>query len=234
MRLLITLIVLVNALSGYCALSGKEILRNIHSNYEGLSSLELALDYKLYRGYQSNDVLESYSSVYKRVENRSYRRIGNTEFVTVGDVSLNINHENRNMFVSKAIAEKPLDMDVNETLKWCRDVKVKEQKEGINLRLVLAEGTDIPYAAIEVKMDKKCWIEQVVFFYAVQVDFSGTYFDKDLDYPRLEVTYQKVKKRYKDKENLLSMERFIVPVNDSYVVTELYKDYQVFDLRKKG
>lgn len=80
-------------------------------------------------------------------------------------------------------------------------------------------------------MDKKFWISEITFYYAIQMDFSDSYFTKELDYPKMVVTYSKLKKRWKDKSELLDTGRFLSFSADGIAPTQLYKNYQILDVR---
>lgn len=231
MRNIVIYFLLISAQS--FAISGKEFLKNIRSNYEDLKSLELSINYKLYQGYLSDKVVEEYNSEYMRSESGSYRKIGDTEIISTNSQQLMIDHESNVMYLTKSQRDNPLNIDIKETLKFCKDIIVKDNGDTKELRLLIKDGTDLPYAQVKVDVDKRFWISSITFYYAIQVDFSDSYYTKEMDNPRLEVSYVKLKKRWNDREDLLSLDRFIKKSNSQFKTTSLYSSYQLLDLRNQ-
>ncbi len=213
------------------AISGKEFLSKIRSNYESLNSLNLEINYRLFKGLKGEDLREEYQSIYARIGKESYRKIGQTELINTNEFNLNINRETKQIIVTATSTHEFLDLSIDETLKWCKDIVVSKFNDKNEIRLILKDKTDIPYSSIYVKVDDKFWIEEITFLYSVQVDFSETFFDKKMDYPRLTVTYQKIKKGWKDKENLLESSNYICSNCDPLSGLGLYADFEIIDLR---
>lgn len=228
---LMTLLVLVPAFSK--ALTGKEFLQKIQTNYQALKTLELNLTYDLYKGHEGTDVVESYTSMYAKNEDVSYRKINQTELINTRNYYINVSHETQTIFVSDPSDLEIMDGNIKSSLKRCRDVIVNEIDRGKRLTLLLKGITDLPYARIEVEVNNKYWIEKVTFFYANEVNFSGSSFDKEMARPKLVVTYGDLKKRWKDDGNIGETDRFFTERIDGIELSEAYKNYHVIDLREK-
>lgn len=230
MRKILLLITILLATQTF-AFTSKQFLKNIRNNYDQLKAVDLEIGYQLYKGHTGTNLVEEYSSVYKRLNNQSYRKIGNTELINTTNQSLNINHENKQIILSKPSQTELLEVNIKETLKWCKDIKITEKNGEKSLHLILKSRTDIPYSSILVKVDKNFWIENLTFYYAVKMDFSSSYFAPDLAYPKMVVTYGKLKKKWKDKEKLLNTDRFIDQTAGELKLKEMYQNYQLIDLR---
>src|SRR5690606_15761106 len=142
------------------ALSGKECLKRIQANYADVNSLEVNLDYKLYKGYRSNDVKEYYSSIYQKSDHSTYRKIGNNEFITDAGLMLTINHVNRTISVSHDIEQQLVDPSIKKSLKFCKDAVVRKLKNGdLKIELLIRKNTDLPYARVDIHVDRDFWIK---------------------------------------------------------------------------
>ena len=89
--LLYTLFVVISH-SGI-AISGKDYLAKVQANYERLSTFELNMSYKLYKGHHGTEVLQAYTSYYVKNAAKAYRKIEQTEFVYFNEMTLNIDHD---------------------------------------------------------------------------------------------------------------------------------------------
>ncbi len=230
MKILIALSVLLFSCHAM-ALSGKDFLNKMRANYESLNSLSMEINYRLFKGLDGMDLHEEYQSMYARIGQESYRTIGLSKLINTSQANLNINEETKQIIISEPSNQEFLDLSINKTLEWCKDILVVTTNDKIEVRLILKDKTDIPYSSIIVKVDNKFWIEEITFLYAVQVDFSETYFDKEMDYPRLVVTYQKIKKNWNDKESLLKLSNYICTSCAPIVGVNEYANYQILDLR---
>lgn len=214
------------------SISAKSFLSKMTANYAKLKSLEINLDYRLYKGYNGTEVLEHYQSQYCRsAEGNIYRKIGNVELIHTKHYSITLDHEEKEAVLSKPSTSSLIDADINETLKRCADVRIKEVDKGFIVQLIIQSKQDIPYAFITLETDKDYWIDQITFYYSTQANFSGNYFDQDIAYPRLEVQYGTVKKDWTDKENLLSTSSYLDVSQPEAKMQGIYKDYRLFDLR---
>lgn len=214
------------------SISAKSFLSKMTANYSKLNSLEINLDYRLYKGFDGTEVIEHYQSRYCRsIEGNTYRKIDNVELISTKNYSLKLDHEEKEAVLSKPTALSLIDVDIKETLKRCADVRIKEVDKGFIVQLIIQAKQDIPYAFIALETDGDYWIDKVTFYYSTQANFSGNYFDQDIDYPRLEVQYGKVKKDWADEENLLSIANYLDVSQPEAKMQGIYRDYTLFDLR---
>jgi hypothetical protein len=207
----------------------KTVLSLIKNNYEGLQSLRIEMKYKLYRDYESDEVYQEYSSEYCRNEAGSYRRIGDTEMISNEDYSLKVNHSEKAIFVTNTQEISAFDTDLEASLKFCSDVKFLEEDGTRKIVMIIKRGTDLPYSMIQLEVDKKYWIKRIKLFYSIQIDFSDSYFEKELGYPRLEVDYEIFKDKWKDKENILQTEKYVLQEPEGFKPSETLSNYKIVD-----
>jgi len=212
----------------------KSVLEKIKANYDDLSSLSLNFNYKLYKGFESDSITQEYTSEFCRIEDFSYRKIGNIELMSNSDYSVNVNHEERTIILSNPSKVELMDANIETSLRYCSDIKIVEQDEGLAISLIIGAKTDIPYSVIQLKVDKNFWIQEVVMLYSSQLNFSDDYFTKDMAYPKLVVSYGKLKKKYKDSDNLLSSERYLEITDDLIKPSAWLTGYKILDLRTQN
>ncbi len=213
-------------------LTGKDFLANIRSNYEDLESLELNMEYKLYKGFSGFDLKEQYSSVFRKDEKSSYRKIDQIEFITDESCSVTINHEQKTITISNPQMIGALEFDSKTSLNMCQDVKVHRSSDGLwTMKMMIKEMSDLPYAMVELKVDKNFWIEQIGFFYSAKMNFSDSYFSSEMDYARMVITYSNLKKKWQDKDGIMKIDKYLSIGPDEVIPAESFRDYEVYDFR---
>lgn len=184
------------------ATTGKTYLELIKQNYEKLNFFEMDMQYQLFKGHNGIEVKKDYHGVYIKEDNRIYRRIENTEFINFKKTSVKINHDEKMMELSTSYPIKALDVDLENTLKYCKEIKLKTiGKNRMEVIMVLKDMHPFPFSQLSIEIDKKYWINKITIYYAAKTNF-GTYFKPDMAYPKMEVTYGKIKKSDSGLEKL--------------------------------
>lgn len=230
-RILVSLLLVLFSTSAFSG-KGEKILKEVRANYEDLRSLELTLEYTLYKGYESENIEQQYLGDFRRNGSNSYRRIHNTEFISNKDYLIKVNHDQKMIAVSSPPEETALNGDLKKSLKWCKDVQVRTKGDNSVLSLVLKSQSDIPYSVVDIEIDKKFWIQQVTFYYSRLMDFSESYTSKDLHLPKLVVKYNKLKKKWKDKDGVCETGNYISEYNGKIHPVEKFNDYRILNLLK--
>ena len=235
MKKFISILFIIVISSTVFADSGKSVLKKIRANYENIESLELFMHYELYKGHKSNTIVTEYNAVYNRIGKDSYRKIQDAEVINSNTEGLNltINHNQRAILVGNSTNYSAIDFDVKSTLKHCKDIQIRSNNKNTIITLVLKDKTDIPYVKVEFEINKKYYVQNIIFYYSTQLNFSETYFKQDFDFPKLKITYNALKKKWKDKTGLLSVENY-VKINDDNKIVGIgkQKNYEIIDLRK--
>jgi len=216
------------------AITGKEVLTRVQENYEQIQSLEVNMDYLLYRGYTSKEVKENYTALFKRSGKNSYRKIAHSEYIVEDDLMICINHDDRQITLTHAVESDVVDPEIKNSLRYCSDILVLDNNgKNTSIELILKKESDLPYSRIRIDLDEDYWIEQLTFFYNTQVNFSSSYFSPQMDYPRLEVRYRDLKKNWKDETGIARLNNYVQITDDKIEATPLYKAYTIIDNRTK-
>ena len=214
------------------SISGEEYLKLIRANYLSLKAISYSLDYTLYKGYTGKEVVEEYTSFFGKQKNSEYRIINGVELININKISLSINHNRKTITVSDYKAIKPMDFDLEKTLQFCEKIEVEIIKQGFIVSLILRDKTDIPFNKLTLRLDKKYWIKTIEMFYTSKINFSDSYFEKDLDYPRLSIAYKEIDKNWKDKEGLLELDKYLSVVGSKLKLSKKLENYTLLDIRK--
>ncbi len=213
----------VNAL----ALSGKDYLQKINSNYYDLKSYELELNYTLYKGHNGKEIMDEYTSIIRSNGLNSHRKIYHDEIISTSENTVIINHEVKTIQVLPAIETKIFDEDIENSLRFCKDVKSRKTENGTLISINFNEYSSIPYAQIDILIDADFWVKNMTLYYATQLNYSRDYFNPDMDFPRLEIDYSNLKKKWNDSQGLTNLSKYINKEGDNYSPTPLYQNYEL-------
>lgn len=235
MKLILNIVfILVTSISVY-AESGKSFLKKVRANYENIESLQLYTHYMLYKGYYSDSVQSEYNGVYYKFNKDYYRKIQNTEIINSvsHNILIKINHDQKAILISDPVDYSAVDFDIKKTFKQCKDILVKEKGNNNVVTLLIKDETDIPYSKIEIEINKSYYIKEIALFYSTKMNFSGSVFKQDFQFPKLVIKYNDFKKKWKDKTGLLNTENYINFSADSSQITGVNNqlNYQLIDVR---
>ncbi len=212
----------------------KEYFQRINENYAGLSSMQMMLNYKLYRGTNSNDIVDEYFNTICISENTSYRKVYTDEIIRRDDLTIVLDHEFKTIQLINSVANEMSvidDQQLKQNLKNCKDIRIREKEQSIEIGLVFQDGLSLPFGKAVVTVDKNYWIQKIVFYYNIQLNFSQDSFNPDYGQPRLEIDYTDLKKKWKDKEGITQIDKYLTLEDGVYKPTDLYKGYEIIDIR---
>lgn len=210
--------------------SGSDFLKKVRANYEDLSSLQLTMRYELFKEQNSTKVHEQYESFYGRNGNETYRKIHTSEIINNKDYSLQINHDEKIIVVSSASKNDFFTSDIKTSLSFCKETLVTTSGDFHIITMILKSKIDLPYSKFVVVVDKKYFIQEMIFFYSIEMDFSKSYLTKDLHRPKLVVKYTDLSKRWKDDDGLLKTDRYLRIDNSKIFPADAYADYSILNL----
>ena len=206
-------------------------LEQMRSNYMDLKSFAIELKYTLYEGYQSNTVAESYPSHFYGEGKNVYRRMNEMEIVVKDDKMITLDQSSRTIILSDPQDVSFQEVNFDEALKNCSDLSVGTRGANYLVHLDFKSNQGNPYSKIDVELDDEFLIKKVTLFFAQKVNFSKTYGEQRMEFPRLEIEYTTFSKRWKDSEGLINMQNYIVATEEGFKVAEHYKNYELIDLR---
>ena len=122
-----------------------------------------------------------------------------------------------------------IDKQLKANLKHCKDIRLDKREEGATIVLRFKEEPAIPYQQVEIVIDNEYWINEITFYYATQMNFSQDSFNPDYGYPTLKVTYEGLKKKWKDKEGLTELDKYVELKDGVYHPTSMYATYEIIN-----
>ncbi len=206
-------------------------LEKVRSHYKDLTSFRVLLDYKLYRGYQGQQTVESYQSLFCGEGNKTYRQMQDVEILTNDSMTLTVNKTAQSMILSEPQKTNFEQVDFESAFRNSINYKVEVRGAHRVIHLLFGTNQISPYSKLSILVDKDYLIKKITMFYAQKVNFSKVYGEKEMDFPRLEVTYNTFSKKWKDKEGLTDFQKYLKTSNNGLITTDHYKNYELIDLR---
>lgn len=222
----LTLFFLVVAVIGKTQ-TAEEYFEKINENYANLKSFELELNYRLYKGHKGTEIKDEYQSTLRMDGKRSHRKIYHDEVITTDETSLILNHQLRTIQILPGVKNEIFDENISNSLEHCQDVKVNQTKEGTLLSLTFKPYSSLEYSRIDVLVDDNFWVQHITLFCVNQLNYSKDYFNPMYDYPRLEVSYKKITKNWKDNSGLTELSKYVLKEGQRYRPTSLYQNYEI-------
>lgn len=218
------------------SIKAEDYLIKLKSNYDRLKSFQLEMDYKLYRTGRKGDIIERYQSIYFGSKKSSYRKIKDTEIIIKNNIEMRIDHVQKSIVLGQARDLELFDVGIEESLKWCEKITVEIRGKNRRIHLFLKEGQDILFSKITIEVDENIFVKEISLAYSTKVNFSKDYFNPDMDYPTMVISYSNFKDGWKDKKGLLDLSRYVELDNRKVIAQEEYKEFEIIDLRnyKKG
>lgn len=212
-------------------LTGKDYLKKIKANYEGIESLEIQMQYKLYKGYVSNQLFQSYNSIYYKDGASTYRKIDQTEIIGNEKMTVKINHSEKAIMLSSPMPASAFDADLEGTIAFCSDILVARGAKETTISMLIKAKTDLPYGRVDIKIDNNFWIKEMTLYYSQLLDFSESYQQKDMAYPRLVISYDVFNNKWKDKEGLVDLSNYVIENNKKISPAAKLGNYEILDYR---
>lgn len=212
--------------------SGVAFLERVRANYDDLNSLSIEMKYDLYKGHKGNQLTESYTSFYGRSGKDSYRKIGSVEFINNDDYAIQVNHQDKMILVSDPSKNELFDPSLEDALRFCSSVNIESNSTGQLIHLIIKQKVDLPFSRLEIQVDKKLFVTSIVFYYSTQMNFSGNYQNPQMDFPRLEVTYENLSRKWKDTDQKLESSGYLKIQDRNILPADLLSGYNVLNLIK--
>lgn len=212
-------------------LTPKKWLEKIRDKYQHMESVDMLMQYQLYKGHNSNTMHSSYDVIYKRNGNHFYQKIANYEVIVNEDYSITIHHENGLIIVSNPAKIELFDVNIENSLKQCQNIDISYSRKSVQVSMFMHQKSNLPFARIDVFANKNSELEKIVLYYSHQTNFSDSYFNPEYDKARLEIHYLSAKPQWKDQNNILNTETYFSVENMKIITTDLFKNYQVLDYR---
>jgi len=209
--------------------SAQEVLDKVVTYYKDHPQLEYDLTYSLYRDFKNPKIIEQYKGVLSKDRKNSYLKIKDTEFITVQEDFLKINHSQKRMqFVKNAQGlqvSNPLNIDAY--LKYFSTREVFEENGALVCKLSTPKFTQLPYGTIWMFVNPQTFEleKQIMELTAPKSikDENGV-FTTALKYLEIELTSSQNEIDFISKINIGA---YITLKNKKYQPVALYSDYQM-------
>ncbi|WP_027420966.1 LolA family protein [Crocinitomix catalasitica] len=218
-------------LQGFSAETPESFLNKVRQNYEGINSLELKMNYSLYKSHNSLDKYSFDQSVFLMYGTNTYRTVEDFELLTSDEFNLKIDNKEQRIFISNAVPAQILDYKIDVLLTFCEKLYVQDINGEKYIELLIKDEINLPFSKIKLIVTKDYLISQMTFYYSTKMDFSKDFFSKEESLPKLVVDYTYFKKGWRDKDNILSTANYINQSNQVIAGIGKYSNYEVIDLR---
>lgn len=168
----------------------------INKAYQGLRSLDMKVEYTLYKSWSSAEVLESEKGeIRKKGVYNFYTRVGTTETFQNKDYFFIVNHDDRQMLLldvfraGRKDAPQLLFNEIDTLLKFCSSVNFSREASGLHAyTLNFSQGME--YGKLKIVFDPSTYyISKICFYFNKPVQILSAQ-GEELEYKaRLEINY---------------------------------------------
>ncbi len=212
-----------------------EVLKNTSQYITAQSDLTYDTTYRLYKTATSSTIHEQYKGVYnKTADHKVYCKIENTEFISNQDVSITISHAEKIVQLSSPSYALGMSssFDSKALKKEYKDQRFIDKGEFWEIVLVPNSMTT-DYQKIVLHVSKQYQLRKQVFYYAKGIDFSSDYRTSDVQYPRLEITYNNYNNEIKDHKRFNTSQYVTLASNNTKTLVPHLSNYELLDVRQQ-
>lgn len=193
-------------------LTAIDVLNRASAQFKKVETISYDTNYILYEDFTSQNVVEKFSGIILKKNNVYYFKLKDTEFVTIGNVGLKINHKQKAIVIEESkndIDSSPFDLE-----KFTKgfDSKLIESDSKVYIcEFTPPKISQVMITKAIVHIDKSDFsiVKQIVYT-ANQSGFVEEKVKTKTKIPRLEITYTKRPIQAKDNELTLSENYFTV------------------------
>ncbi|NQY07050.1 MAG: hypothetical protein HRT68_12900 [Flavobacteriaceae bacterium] len=207
----------------------EQVVRKMQEYYQK-ESYSLQMEYKTYATYSAKDAYLKYDAFLLKSKNDAYYKIHNTEIICIDTDVIKIAHDQKMVQYSQvdktALDQITSPLDIEKILPYFVKKEVKETSEGFHCTFYTSQITQLPYAKLELVIDKTRYAlkKQVLYFNQVK-KYKTTNGEIKTDYPRLEIVCFPIDTRI-DKQKV-ELSSYLQKRNDKVVLSKKYAQYQL-------
>lgn len=230
----LSLLVMFLLSSTVFGLDAKEIIAKMQENYAKAERLEYASSYELFKGHTGEDLAKRYSGYFYRDGEQQFQKMGTTEYVYNSAFFLAIDHEEKELVISKSQKVPSADMDIAAVLKACSATSITESVDNYIIVLEFNTFSNTPFSSVVLLISRSEFLlKQLDFFYAASQDFSEDGQVSDLHKPHLRIAFTQIKLKAKQHSELFELSTYTTNTQGTLAPKELYLGYIVRDNRIK-
>jgi len=179
------------------AQSAKEVLKKVIKSYQTHQKYTVKMTYQYVNLNKSDKIIEEENAFFVTNNNQKYYKVENKiEIIDNGTVTIQINHIEKEMIVSKSLIASISKFDFDfDSLKLFSNISIKRQtKNTIVLLFSTKPITQLPYSSLELFIDKKNYmVRKQIFYYLSRPNYLDKKKKNEMIKPRLTVKYSNYK-----------------------------------------
>lgn len=214
------------------AQTATEVLANYSKEFAKPQYMKYSTKYTLYKGYNSADVLESYTGNFKKnKQNDVYMKAMNNELMANKKMSITVTNLERVIYIENPRPYSAGDFDIKELLPYFK-IGSMEAKNGLyKISLISTPASGFPYSKIEIFINKKYQLVEQVFYFSTAYDVQNKTGKSDTVYPKLVVkntnyNYDPI------PESVFKSEGYVKISGNK--ITPLKQGYKLYDKREQS
>lgn len=228
------------SLEGVFGQSWKNISWDEYSKRMGEVSAQYEADtytqeitYKTYKGKQLQTPFEVTPSFTQRSKSYDYTYLKGIVTIQNEQMKVTIDSNNRMIAINNGVPR----LDQSEALEqytqnqeYITNIREKESREGLTIELIYKKN--MPIEKVQVGIDRKGMLRELVVFYAQPKEYLDENGDLKSDFVILKVEYGSFSKKHLHEE--LSLNEVIVKGKEGLKLSSAFKEFELIDLRLKN
>lgn len=216
-----------------------EDFKKINLTYQENSTFSMEVDYKVYKNWVTETVLQSEKGMVKNANNKSYFKIGKVENIKTPTYQLIADHEDKNIAIMSIYGDSPEAINVEgdaflfnlkKLFKMCEKVIFKKvNSEQNSYEIIFPKGFS-EYEKVKIYYNQATYfIEKMVLYYGLKQNLEDPDDEENLEKPRIEMTYSNINTNPSFTKNTFSYSKYVIKKGDSVILRENYKGYTLTD-----
>ena len=196
---------------------------------------QVNINYAIYKGMKGTKAYESYDGVEAKLNDNFYQKLHNTELIMGADFMVKLNPDEKAMLVgyaSQPVLTNFNQLDISKVLEFFKEYTVTEKDNYWKVVLTKPNYTLLAqFKIIELHIEKETLrLQKQIMYYGSLADFAQyekNKTTKDLDVPRLEITYENYQNEINLNKNILNSSNYFLYENNTITTAPKYKGYQI-------
>lgn len=208
------------------------LLTKINDAYTSTDTIDLAIKFTMYKGYQGNEITEEYDGTYYKSSTVNHVNILNAEVLNVPEMRLVIDHENRTIECSKNsdFTLKGSPIDVTTLVKYYK-IKTSSLRGNTQIvELIAKEQAALPYTKIVLHINLETnFLERQELFFSNKIPFVDANGKQTFNEARMMVSYRNMKNTATKIYDLHDYILIPAMAFEDIKPTQKYNDYKIID-----
>jgi hypothetical protein len=209
----------------------KEIFKQTENYYKEVKECSLNIHFKMYESETSNNIFEKYDGILIKNGKMSYSKIGQTEFVNLGDKIIKIDNQNKKIKIGNNSSNPNAtieSLNLMPYLNFAKKLSLINDNDQWICTLEMGDVSFVPYKKMIIYINKKTHeiIKQKLYFFS-KYKIKKNNNKIEYDFPRLEIEFDEIKQANPINTQIFKRENYIQTISNHYVPSSNYKDYTI-------